>query len=51
MVNMFHLEYSRYRSSFNGFANMIAAVIAYALYPNKSSLQFFTAKQALLLNA
>lgn len=37
---VFHLEHHRHRSPINGFANMVAACIAYALHPNKPSLKF-----------
>lgn len=40
LKNTFHLEHSRHRNPFNGFANMIASVIAYIFHPNKPKLQF-----------
>ena len=39
LKNVFHLEHSRHRSPINGFANMVAAVIAYAFHPHKPSLE------------
>lgn len=38
LKNVFHLEHTRHRSPINGFANMVAACIAYALHPHKPSL-------------
>lgn len=48
---VFHLEHHRHRSSTNGFANMIAACIAYALHPNKPSLQLNAEDTRLLMMA
>lgn len=48
---VFHLEHHRHRSSTNGFANMIAACIAYALHPNKPALQLSPDDTRLLVMA
>lgn len=39
LKNVFHLEHSRHRSAMNGFANMIAALIAYVFHPNKPAIK------------
>jgi hypothetical protein len=39
LKNVFQIEHSRHRSVFNGFANMICAIIAFALHPRKPSIQ------------
>ncbi|STX81507.1 membrane-associated, metal-dependent hydrolase [Legionella busanensis] len=39
LKNVFHLEHTRHRNPINGFANMIASCIAYALHPNKPALK------------
>lgn len=46
---VFHLEHHRHRSSTNGFANMIAACIAYALHPNKPALIRSEEREILML--
>ena len=48
---VFHWEHHRHRSSTNGFANMLAACIAYALQPNKPTLQLSTEENFLLMAA
>lgn len=35
---VFQLEHSRHRSVFNGFVNMVCAVVAFALHPSKPSI-------------
>lgn len=39
LKNTCHLEHSRHRSPINGFANILAAVIAYIFHPNKPQLK------------
>jgi hypothetical protein len=51
LKNVFHLEHSRHRSPFNGFASFIAAVIAYALHPNKPSLHLDNSEMKRLIEA
>jgi len=51
LKNVFHLEHTRHRNPFHGFANMTAAIIAYALHPNKPSLQLSQAEHELLTAA
>ena len=50
LKSVFHLEHSRHRSPYNGLINMLCAVIAYALYPNKPSLNL-TEQELLVLQA
>lgn len=51
LKSVFHLEHSRHRSPFNGFANIIAAIIAYALHPHKPTLSLSDEERALIINA
>jgi hypothetical protein len=51
LKHVFHLEHTRHRSPINGFANMIAACIAYALHPNKPALQLNDTDRYLLMAA
>lgn len=51
LKHVFHLEHTRHRSPSNGFANMIAACIAYALHPNKPALQLNDIEPGLLMAA
>ena len=39
LKNVFQLEHTRHRSVFNGFVNMVCAIIAFALHPHTPSLQ------------
>jgi hypothetical protein len=39
LKNVFQLEHTRHRSAFNGFVNMVCAIIAFAIHPYKPSLQ------------
>lgn len=45
---VFQLEHSRHRSVFNGFVNMVCAVIAFALHPRKPSIGLTTHEIAVL---
>jgi hypothetical protein len=49
LKNVFQLEHSRHRSPWNGFINLLAALIAYAHYPNKPALNLTPHEQLLLL--
>lgn len=51
LKNVFHLEHTRHRNPINGFANMIAACIAYALHPNKPALQLHDNERLSLIAA
>lgn len=37
--NVFQVEHTRHRSPFNGFINILSALVAFAIYPNKPSLE------------
>lgn len=39
LKNVFHLEHTSHRSPINGFANMVAAVVAYTHHSNKPSIE------------
>jgi hypothetical protein len=49
LKNVFQLEHSRHRSVWNGFVNILAALIAYVHYPNKPALDLTSHEQQLLL--
>ena len=51
LKNVFHLEHSRHRSAFNGFANILAAIIAYIFHPNKAKLKFSEQDRKILMAA
>jgi Transposase DDE domain len=51
LKNVFHLEHSRHRSAFNGFANILAAVIAYIFHPNKPRLKLSEQDRTALMAA
>lgn len=50
LKSVFYLEHSRHRSPSNGLINMLCAVIAYALYPNKPTLNL-SQQELLMLQA
>ena len=51
LKNVFHLEHSRHRSAFNGFANILATVIAYIFHPNKPKLKLSDQDRSILMAA
>lgn len=50
LKNVFQLEHTRHRSPWNGFINILAALIAYVHYPNKPALNLTSYEHLLLLN-
>ena len=51
LKNVFHLEHSRHRSAFNGFANILAAILAYIFHPNKPKLKISEQDRRILMAA
>lgn len=50
LKNVFQLEHTRHRSVFNGFVNMVCAIIAFVLHPNKPSLRVSPQEFKILTN-
>ena len=40
MKNVLQIQHTRHRSPLNGFANLVAALVAFCFYPNKPKIKF-----------